>query len=394
MSFFIDLPINDKGKTDNRARDDDDNDDDNAIVVINSRSAKANRPATKLNPLFAKAVATPTATEVASLEQENQRKMLLALMSKMLPKTKKFEKASAPTTPLLSQYTVSQNAFLATIHEAFANEKPLVLSPDHIWSLVAQAVSIHVNENAEALRGKFVQHTGKQNIIVDNDQLRQGVPESPWEQVFPEFLKALDKSVIGGSKDLVSTFSTTGNVEGISSIITFMDTVKAYFSFTVRTRCGIPRITLLGTKQDWVKLRNMAEKLLTRVEMVDLWWAQLAPILDKFIALSNGENDIEFWSRIYNSHAAQGSGESNSVSGWILDLFPYSVHFNQKFTLREGKRLTVDEFPSSLNTTPFVWDYFGTKINMSFVGGAIGVGVCSDGQSVTPSMFWAVVYKE
>jgi len=316
------------------------------------------------------------------------------LMAKMLPKIKKFEKTSLPTTTLLDPYPTSQNAFLATVHEAFANERPLVLSPDHIWSLIAQAVAIHVNENAETLRGKFVQHSGQQNIIIDNNALTQGKPESsPWEQVFPEFLRALDKTVIGGSKDLVSTFSTTGNTEGISSIITFMDTVKAYFKFTVRTRCGIPRITLLGTQQDWKKLCTMAEKLLIRVGMNDWWWPQLAPVLNQFLALASGQKDADFWSKIYFEHGATESGESNSVTGWILNFFPYATHYQQRFVLRGDKRLTIDEFPSSLNSTPFVWDYFGTKIAMKFCGGAIGVGLCADNTSVTPSMFWAVAYE-
>ena len=392
MSFFIDLPINDKGKTNQKVVEE--AEEEERVIIVKSSHIGKTKAATRLNPLFAKVVAPPTVQEVATHENDNQKKILATLMTKMLPKTKKFEKISLPTTPLLNPFPTSQNAFLSTIHEAFANERPLVLAPDHIWSLIAQAVAIHVNENAERLRGKFVQHSGKQEIIIENDSLKQGKPDaSPWEQVFPEFYKVLDKSVIGGSKDLVSAFSTTGNTEGISSIITFMDTVKAHFSFTVRTLCGIPRITLLGTQQDWQKIKLMAEKLLKRVEMVDLWWSKLAPMLEQFIALSKGQRDVNFWSNIYYAHGATESGMSNSVTGWILDFFPYATHFSQKFVLRDDSSLTIDEFPSSLNCTPFVWDYFGKKINMKFCGGAIGIGLCADNISVTPSMFWAVAYE-
>lgn len=384
MSIFIDLPINDKGRTDQE----NESDEEERVVT------KAIKHHSKLNPLFAAAIVTPSAQNVALLEAEAQKKILLHTCSKMMPKVKSYEKMSAVTTPLLAAKMNCQNAFLATVHEAFANERPIVFAPDHIWLLIAQAVAIHVNENAEKLRGRFVQHEGKMNIIVRNDQLRQGAPnESPWEAVFPDFVRALDKTVVGGSNGLVSTFSTTGNTEGIASVVTFMDTVKAYFTYTVFTRCGIPRVTLLGTVADWQKVRNMAEQILKRTDMYNIWWSRLGPVLDEFVALANGNKNVFFWEKMYKDLGAQESGEANIVTGWFLNFFPYVTRKNNTFALREETQLSLDEFPSSLNCTPFVWDYFGTLLKMKFCAGGIGIGLCSDNISVTPSLLWSVAYE-
>ena len=376
---FIDLPINSKGKT---------ADLDDVAALPPQRFGP------KLNPLFAKG---PTADEIAAKKAVEQAAMA-AEQQKMLQRAfggnnVVFEKIGVPTTSLLTRRAVCQNAFLSTVHEAFANERELVLAPDHIWALVAQAVAIHVNVNAEALRGSFVTHEGKKEIEILNDALVRGDANSPWELCFPLFANELNKAVVGGSADLLPQFSTSGATEQIVHTIAFMDTVKAFFNFTVSTRCGIPRVTLLGTVDDWLMLRERAAALLIRVKMVDIWWARLSPILDQFCALADGSSkDVEFWGKIYYELEARASGASNRADGWIVDLFPYTVNRQQLFVRSTFGSTAQDCFPSSINSVPFTWDYYGNKIAMKFYGGAIGVGEIQGRDAVTPSLAWSVAY--
>src|SRR6476619_3914205 len=44
------------------------------------------------------------------------------------------------------------HAFVAAVHAAFNDHRPLILSPDHFWLLISQGFAIHVRENAETLR--------------------------------------------------------------------------------------------------------------------------------------------------------------------------------------------------------------------------------------------------
>jgi hypothetical protein len=82
--------------------------------------------------------------------------------------------------------------------------------------------------------------------------------------------------------------------------------------------CGIPKITITGTLNDWQRIRDRVEMLGT----FDLgWWiARLRPILDAFLATFEGHPNPEFWQAIYKPKRAYAE---DTVTGWIADLFPY-----------------------------------------------------------------------
>ncbi len=64
---------------------------------------------------------------------------------------------------------VEFHPLFAATHLAFADHRPLVLSPDMIWLAIVQGVATHVNLNSEKLRGDFVEHEGKAEILVRRD---------------------------------------------------------------------------------------------------------------------------------------------------------------------------------------------------------------------------------
>jgi hypothetical protein len=55
---------------------------------------------------------------------------------------------------------------LGAIHVAFAQHRPLVLSPDAVWLTILGGVAQHVKLNAEALRPRLVRHQGKRELRV------------------------------------------------------------------------------------------------------------------------------------------------------------------------------------------------------------------------------------
>ena len=56
---------------------------------------------------------------------------------------------------------VAFHPVVAALHRAFGDHRPVCLSPDMVWLLVAQGAANHVNAHAEALRPRFVRHRGK-----------------------------------------------------------------------------------------------------------------------------------------------------------------------------------------------------------------------------------------
>ncbi len=271
------------------------------------------------------------------------------------------------------------NNFVMTVNEAFANHYHLIISPDDIWLTLVQGLTDHIDLNSENLRKQFVSFDDKLTLIARRDDFVKGSANNDWKGVFAEFSDKISEH-IGKKRDLiVSEFSTTGLVEKAASEIALMGTMKNYFSYEVHTLCGIPRITLLGTVDDWQSIR-------TRFSMFaefDLkWWTdKVDPILEQFVNAKKGNVDLSFWDNIYKER--DGSGGS-SVNGWICNLFPYVFCDENLVKNKFNNRLSSSNFPNGYSEVPFIWDYFGNRIDMKFDSGFLGVtydknlnGVCA-----------------
>ncbi|MFT6486429.1 MAG: hypothetical protein ACJAWN_003167, partial [Neolewinella sp.] len=60
----------------------------------------------------------------------------------------------------------SFHPFMEAMHTAYAKHYGMTISPDMIWLLISQGFALHINQNAEQLRGKFVDFDGKKKLHV------------------------------------------------------------------------------------------------------------------------------------------------------------------------------------------------------------------------------------
>ena len=60
---------------------------------------------------------------------------------------------------------------LGAVGRAFADHRPLVLSPDAVWLTIAQGVAQHIRLHAEELRPLLVNHTGRKRLEVVHRRL-------------------------------------------------------------------------------------------------------------------------------------------------------------------------------------------------------------------------------
>lgn len=254
-----------------------------------------------------------------------------------------------------------RHGFLNAAMTAFAHHYPLSLSPDHIWLLVLQAVSAHVNgteedavmcrlfaeptsyrkgrdeywerraQEAEAgaadLRSRFVAHEGRKGLIVRRDDFVRGSPDNDWAGVVRDFAGQIDASLVspGVAARLSANFSTTGLNEEIAAKVTVMETCKNYFSYQMHTMCGIPSVTLEGTAEDWARLREKAEEVVRAQcldEFAEWWLPSLLPVLDRLAASARGDVDATFWRSFVKRGSSDGSGGYTFISGWINCFFP------------------------------------------------------------------------
>ncbi|CAJ0895432.1 2633_t:CDS:2 [Entrophospora sp. SA101] len=171
----------------------------------------------------------------------------------------------------------TSNGFISAFFQAYSYHQHLKLSPDDIWLAIALGVSQHINFNSEKYRYVFVEHEGKKEINVYVDGLLDFSGEcigGNWDQAVQQLTDATDSQVkeeVGIKRLLECNFTTTTPTTKTASNIVLLDTMKSYFSYRMSTRCGIPKITLTGTLEDWTKIQEKLVQLRKLNLDLDFW---------------------------------------------------------------------------------------------------------------------------
>lgn len=330
----------------------------------------------------------------------------------------------APPEPTLESFSRSEkmliktycHPFVQAAQLAYSEHRPLTISPDMVWLMIVQGFALHVNENAEALRKRFVDFDGKTNIDVQRNDFIKGNPDNDWESVFPEFSYKIGEYTGQTLKDLVvADFSTSGNIEKAAFEVSLMDAMDHYFSYSFSILCGIPEIKLEGTPEDWALIEQKAQQL----AQYDLdWWIKdLAPILREFTAAAKGNVNQRFWEDIFKlDYIDVVCGEEPSMTGWIVKFFPYlpghkagedeiagrnplvGVDMETFFQKgRKGKRvysgpkIAGGDFATGLSKAEFLLNDNGQLYKMEFNAGFIGISQDHTTKALRPEMGWAVI---
>lgn len=292
-----------------------------------------------------------------------------------------------------------EHGFLGALRLAFAEHLPLRLRPDDVWLLIAQGFAKHVELHADALRSRLVSHEGTLTLQVHRNAFVRGAPDNDWASVFPEFQQQL-RDHVGSRHDLlVGDFSTTEPLDRLLGGIALMDVMQSYFGFEVFTLCGIPRITLEGTPDDWRSVRERARVL---AEFDLEWWSQpLEEALTHFVEASEGRPNRSVWRSFYKWDEESGGP---TIGGWVNAFFPYIRRlridapveqirnpFAERWDREHGQPGPCSrDIPGGLRAVPVAWNYLGTPLRLEFVGGFVGAQQDADG-TVAPQVGWGVI---
>jgi hypothetical protein len=298
------------------------------------------------------------------------------------------------------------------VHTAFSQHRPLTISPDGIWLVIAQGFSHHIAENAERLRDRLVRHQGKVELSEKVNELSLEAFEQAIAGFSSQIRNASDPVL---HETLLCDFSTTTPSIRTASEVVLMDTYSSYFEYLLHCICGIPKIAITGSVEDWQRIRARIEVL----ETYDLgWWvARLRPIIDEFIRSVMGQPAREFWQAIYKPKRAYGE---HRVTGWIADLFPYLndapnrsrnhvlnyerqnweipvdkgvESWNRMFEPGADKGVGPSSFPSGLSSVPIKLKLPDTRLlELDLVAGFLAVEQ-AENLALSPVIGWCVTER-
>ncbi len=120
-------------------------------------------------------------------------------------------------------------------------------------------------------------------------------------------------------------FTTTLDADFMTASIIMLGTTKSNFEAPANISCGLPSVTLLGTKEDW-------EAMVARVEKLPLFGPEpasyrdrLVPVLRQFVASfdsPDGHGVKDFWNQIVSSHRLGLAGlRRHKITGWLTSFF-------------------------------------------------------------------------
>lgn len=305
------------------------------------------------------------------------------------------------TSSVPIEYLGRSSLFFQGVHEAFRSHHALAIRPEVLHYMMLATVAQTVKNYPGTYKHLFTRSTSdeKTEIKVWHNGLVLG-GNGPWHEVFPMFNTAFRKLV--PNQELLATATKAYSLDTpeiqAATMVTFMDAASPFYSYGVGTLCGIPKIMLMGTADDYAALMQTALRLRTFFgEHLGDYFDRLAPILAYLSREYEAKTpDNEFWSSIYKYHSMSGSNRAN---GWLTYFLGHRNQPTKGLVARTPNEyeqgIELGEIPSHVSGVEFEWDYLGTKYPMNFLGGVLGLGITEhEGvQYLTPELSYAVTHR-
>jgi len=149
--------------------------------------------------------------------------------------------------------------------------------------------------------------------------------------------------------------------------------------------CGIPRITLEGTPEDWRKIRDRVSRL--GICGLEDWAKRMPAVLEEFVRSSEGHPSQAFWrSFVRYTSPDPMCGSAPQIDGWITSFFPVGFQGESRSFLES---LDMGNLPEDQGSYSFTLETPGLP-NRNFLleSGFSGIGQSSDG-ALFPELGWS-----
>ncbi|KAJ6452909.1 hypothetical protein C8R45DRAFT_1039827 [Mycena sanguinolenta] len=382
-----------------------------------------------------------SATEIFAMACKDQNTKAGEMLQFSLPGS---SDVSGDMSARIPNVIPNRNGFVATVLDAYTQDRALVIRPDDVWLTVLCQFNLFVNGpgRAELLRTNFVAHEGKKELVLTVMPATRHTVD--FGTIAGQMADLVEKNVVDPALRAWATpdFTTTTQNDRTVSAVILMATLKQYFDYTViLCGCGIPRVTLAGEKSDWESILRRLEKLKEYGLETIAWYHLLRPVIYRFVGAfddpSNPDN-VKFWQRV--AHYTPGvSGMGNHYTGWISAFTVFTKEgewmgheLNNQVSVPDPTTLTAEQFWKTYETRWMCKDMIldgtpyhrlhrgsippgyaevdillidnGVRFDCAMVAGSVGMRVESSGNSrlsprgkddtVTPVLGWWLFVKD
>ncbi|EIW81438.1 hypothetical protein CONPUDRAFT_153984 [Coniophora puteana RWD-64-598 SS2] len=225
-----------------------------------------------------------------------------------------------------SEIILQRNGLVHTLLEAYNEHRARVLRPIDVWLAILTQFSFYVSAYAEERLSLFVAHKGKKELRPTAYRTRYTVD---FGRVARQTADLLEENLTDPALRMWATpkFSTTTITDNKVFAIALMATTKSYWETFFGLCCGIPRVTLDGTREDWEVVLQSIDKLKEFGFETTAWYHLLRPVLACFVNAfddPDGEENIDFWGRVAHLHS--GMSGPTYLMGWATTFCVFDAH--------------------------------------------------------------------
>lgn len=272
------------------------------------------------------------------------------------------------------------------------------LAPEVVWYTILAEVGAAVRMSPAKYERIFTtKPRERQTVRVFIDEFVYGKPND-WTGGIAQFDGALRAALPDGiAERTLLRFSTSNAVTDVALLLALMNAASPFYDFRMTTRCGIPRVRLEGTHEDWKRVHAGASALSEVFDDLAGYFHVLLPVLSSIAETAGGARpEGAFWNNMYKVN--HGSG-GPYIDGWLTTLIAHVadpqgvIALRKRFTWgrtgEHGGALQSLEIPSHVSQTDFIWEYYGKMIPMRFVTGILSIA--RESEFLSPRLGFGVI---
>ncbi|CAG8113961.1 unnamed protein product [Penicillium salamii] len=301
-----------------------------------------------------------------------------------------------------SHISSSFNGFVCAVLEAYNHHHNLILRPQDVWFAILSQLDISIVYDTESDREFSHERKKRVNVLAEEwEGFDYGKTASLMTNQFQHTLE--HKWNTDPGEWYTSPLASPTNSDKVVESVLMMGNMRKDCTYAVDRACGIPSVTLLGEREDWVNLMAKAEKIPWTGGGVVKFEDLLQPVLRRFlVSFDDPESDEvqSFWARCAYRHGDRSW--ATHLTGWITvfcfwddkGMLPRGKPDDMSEALQLGHeeedllgallgKVELKRIPRGYATVPVkLWGGIKEEQNTMMVAGSVGIiATTSSGQA-------------